>query len=128
MSVLEDSMFYGLKKMISDKTNISAYSEHDTARGYDYVMISLDDIETTLPGAGSSTFVGTFSVDYITNIKNQRTVRNNKSKILEALADNTEYGTPHYYFNGEVQTIEQGEDDDEYVFRVVYNISHMKVS
>ena len=130
MSVLDDKMYYGLKKMLSDKTNLKAFSEHDTVRGSEYVYITLTDMETILPATGASTYVGTFNVDYISSNKDKKAVRNNRSKIAEALADNTEYrsATDTYYFNGEVLNTEQGEEDDSYEFRLVYEISHTKVS
>ena len=130
MSVVDDKMYYGLKKMLSDNTNITAYSEHDTIRQREYVYVTLDDVETVLPSAGSSTYRGVFNIDYITNSKDVRKVRNDKSKLLEALAENTEFNTAttHYYFNGEVQTTEPGDEDEDYEFRIVYEISHTKVS
>ena len=130
MSVIEDRMYYGLKKVISDNTNLTAFSEFDTVRGAEYVYIENTSIESILPGAGSSTFVGEFNIDYITNNKNKRTVRSNESKLLECLAYNTEYqtSTTHYYFNGVVVDIEHGEDDDQFEFRVFYQLTHTKVS
>lgn len=128
--VLEDRMYKGLKKVISDKTNLSAFSEHNAVKGVEYVFITNEDMETTLPGAGSSTFVGVFNVDYYTNSKNMRTVRNNKSKLMETLADNDFYrsGTTDLYFNGEILSIEHGTEDDDWVFRIVYQISHTKIT
>ncbi len=130
MSVVDDKMYYGLKKMISAVTNLQVFSEHDTVRGSEYVYVSLEDVETILPATSASTFVGTFNIDYVTNNKNQKAVRSNKSKLLEALADNTEYRgtTDTLYFNGEVQNIEQGEEEDSFEFRIAYEISHTKVS
>jgi len=68
-------------------------------------------------------------VDYITNSKNLRTIRNQKSKVVETLADNNYYqtSTVSYYFNGTILNIEDGIEDDPYQFRVVYEISHTKV-
>jgi len=116
--VLEDRMFKGLKKVISDNTNISAYSEHDTVKSSEYVYISNETYSTTAPNAGSSTFIGQFNIDYITNNRNQRTIRNNKSKLLEVLADNNYFQTStiSYYFDGEVLDVEHGDEDVEYEF------------
>lgn len=130
--VLEDRMFKGLKKALSDNTNLPAFSEPDSTSRAEYIYITNEDMETIVTGNnGSNTFRGTFNIDYITNNKNKRTVRNNESKILETLADNNYFraSNTHYYFNGEVLNMERGEDeDDRYIFRIVYQISHTKVS
>ena len=127
--VLEDRMFYGLKKVISGNTNLSCFTEDEKGRGSEYILVSLSDIESVSPNAGSSTFTGVFNVDYITNSKNLRTIRNQKSKVIETLADNNYYqtSTVSYYFNGTILNIEDGIEDDPYQFRVVYEISHTKV-
>lgn len=129
MSVVDDKMYYGLKAMLSANLNIPVFSEHDTVRGSEYLYVTLDDLETTLPATGASTFIGDFLIDYITSNKSPKAVRNNKSKLLEALAGNTEYrpSDETYYYHGEVQTIEQGEEDDPFEFRVIYQITHTKV-
>jgi len=130
MSVLNDKMFYGLKKMLSDKTNITSYSEHDAISGVEYLLISNATLSTVSPNAGSSTYVGQFNIDYYSNSTNKRIIRNQKSKVVEALADNVFYHTTstHYYFDGELIDVEDGEDEDEYLFRIIYNIKHTKVS
>jgi hypothetical protein len=127
--VLQDRMFYGLKKVISDNTNISAFSEHDTLKGVEYVLITNGDLETGTPGTGSSTFVGVFNIDFYTNNKNQRTVRNQMSKLTETLADVNHYQTAtiSYFFNGQILNTDKPDEDDKFAFRVVYQITHEKV-
>ena len=129
MSVLQDRMFYGLKKTISDNENIFVVIEEETTTSSEYVRISLDDLDTTAPNAGSTTFVGTFNLDFYTNNKDARIVRNLKSRLVEVLGDNTynHTTTVHYYFNGEVEDTEDGTEDDDYEFRIIYTISHTKV-
>lgn len=127
--VLQDRMFYGLKKVISDNTNISAFSEHDTIKGVEYVLITNEDLETGTPGTESSTFIGIFNIDFYTNNKNQRTVRNQMSKLVETLADVNHYQTAtiSYFFNGSILNTDKPEEDDKFAFRVVYEITHEKV-
>ena len=132
MSVIDDKILYGLQKMLSDNTNITVFKEPEAVKGVEYIFLSLEDMATTLPGAGSSTYVSIVNVDFFTNMSNPRKIRNYKSKIVEALADNnySHTTTETYYFNGTVGTIEPGDEDetDDYIFRIPYNVNHTKVS
>jgi len=129
MSVAE-TMVYGLKKAMSDATNLPFFSEGDTLRGLEYVFISGGIGETIDSNAGSNTFVAQYFLDYRSNSKDARTIRNNKSKILEAFADNTYFhtATVHYYLNGRVISVEDSEDEEDgYLFRITITISNTKV-
>ncbi|MBT7082550.1 MAG: hypothetical protein HN929_14010 [Chloroflexi bacterium] len=131
MSVLEDKMLYGLQKMLSEQTNITAFREVDSVKGVEYIMISSEDIETESSVAGSSTYIGQFNIDFMSPKRDDKYLRNKKSVIMEALADNTYYhtATTHYYFGGLIlgKDQEPGEDD-KWLFRYTYEISHTKVS
>ena len=86
MSVLDDRMLYGLQKMLSEQTNITAFREVDSAKGVEYIMISSEDIETESSVAGSSTYIGQFNIDFMSPKRDDKYLRNKKSVIMEALA------------------------------------------
>ncbi len=128
--VLYNRMYKGLKLMINSKSNFDAFTDSETPRGAAYYLISNEDIVTGSPGTGSSTFIGLFNIDFYTNKIKDTFIKDNKSKILEILADNNHYSTSSitYYFNGNVLGVEAAEEDSPYAFRVKYEITHEKVS
>ena len=128
--VLYNRMYKGLKLMINSKSNFDAFTDSETPRGAAYYLISNEDIVTGSPGTGSSTFIGLFNIDFYTNKIKDTFIKDNKSKILEILADNNHYSTSSitYYFNGTILGIEDGIEDDPYAFRIKYEITHEKVS
>jgi hypothetical protein len=132
--VLEDRMYEGLKLMLRAYSNFEAFSETDRVRGSAYYLITNEDVISGSPGTASSTLIGTFNIDFYSNKRTIAYIRNNKSKLLEILADYNHYSTSSitYYFNGTILGIEDGIkdgiDDDPYAFRVKYEITHEKVS
>ena len=128
--VLDNRMYTGLKLMINAHSNIEAYSDSETPRSASYYLISNEDIVTGSPGTGSSTFIGTFNIDFYSNKKVPAYVKNNKSKIIEILGDYNHYSTSSitYFFNGEILGVENAIEDDPYIFRIKYQITHEKVS
>lgn len=128
--VLYNRMYKGLKLMINSKSNFDAFTDSETPRGAAYYLISNEDIVTGSPGTGSSTFIGLFNIDFYTNKIKDTFIKDNKSKILEILADNNHYSTSSitYYFNGNILGVEAAEEDSPYAFRVKYEITHEKVS
>ena len=128
--VLDNRMYAGLKLMINTHSNIDAFSDSDTPRGPAYYLISLEDLNTGSPGTGSSTFIGTFNIDFYSNKRLPAYLKNNKSKIIEILGDYNHYSTSSitYFFNGNVLGVEKGIEDDPYAFRIKYEITHEKVS
>jgi hypothetical protein len=128
--VLDNRMYAGLKLMINAYSNFNAYSETEKPRSAAYYLISNEDIVSGSPGTGSSTFIGTFNIDFYSNKRVPAFIKNNKSKIMEILADYNHYSTSTitYYFNGNILGTEDGIDDDPYAFRIKYELTHEKVS
>jgi hypothetical protein len=129
-TVLDGRMYEGLKLMLNANSNVSAFSEHETAKGSSYYYISNVSMPTGSLNLGSSTFIGTFNIDFITNNRDPEVIKNQKSKLMEVLADNNYYrtSTVTYFFNGKIIDIVPPDEDDTFAFRAIYEITHTKVS
>jgi hypothetical protein len=129
-TVLDGRMYEGLKLMLNANSNVSAFSEHEITKGSSYYYISNVSMPTGSLNLGSSTFIGTFNIDFITNNLDPEVIKNQKSKLMEVLADNNYYrtSTVTYFFNGKIIDIVPPDEDDTFAFRAIYEITHTKVS
>ena len=126
--VINDRMVYGLKYTIFTYSNLSAVYYDETVKDSEFVQISRDDFYVDEVGAGFSSYVGVFNLDFYTPKNDERFLENRLSKIHEALTENNHYQTAdtYYFHGGTVLGVEDPDEDDKYKFRITYQLSHSK--
>ena len=132
-NILADRVYPGIVRIFgsaSADTNYRVVFDKKEQKSNEYIYLSLDEMHTVSQNAGSSAREFIINVDFFTNKKDARLIRKDNDKITDTL-DRYNYASnsdgEHQFLNGYISGYELPDEEDKWIFRIKYNVTHHKV-
>jgi len=131
--VLQDRLIKGVARMLRANTKYQIIDRDQEARSNEYWRISPkpEDYRGISFEAGSTTYRGQMFIDFYSNKRDKADeVLYDVDIVSQALGENNYYRLSgnHAYFNGiQLGSELPTDEDDEWLFRIIYEASHTKV-